>query len=299
MSGANFYVTWDIDRATELRRDEAWLAARLADARTRVVPVWRNRNLLAPGDEPAPIYLAPAPEVLASGEAPVLLGLVEDVAYFAIDVSRHDEPPLAGRGRYLDLREVGPLLPRLDGAILAYARGMTIWQRRHMFCGRCGSPTESREAGHVRVCSSPDCGAPCFPRTDPAVIMLVHDGGDRVLLGRQRMWRTGQHSVLAGFVEPGESLEQAVAREVREEVGIAVTDIAYHSSQPWPFPSSIMLGFVARALEVELRVNRAELEHAAWYSREEVRNSPEDDAFRLPRRDSISRRLIEDWLAGG
>ncbi len=299
MSGSYFYVTSGIDRASERRRDETWVAGRLEDAQTRIVPVWRNRNLVAPGDDPAPAYIAPSPKILAWGGEPILLGLVDDVAYFAIDVSHHDEPPFAEHGRYLDLREVGPLLPRLDGAILAYARGMTIWQRRHRFCGRCGSPTESREAGHVRVCASPDCGAPCFPRTDPAVIMLVHDGAGRILLGRQRMWRAGQHSVLAGFVEPGESLEQAVAREVKEEVGITVTDIAYHSSQPWPFPSSIMLGFVARALDVELRVNRAELDHAAWYSREELRNSPENDSFRLPRRDSISRRLIEDWLAGG
>jgi NAD+ diphosphatase len=125
--------------------------------------------------------------------------------------------------------------------------------------------------------------------------MLIHDGGDRVILGRQRVWRAGQHSVLAGFVEPGESLEDAVAREVFEEVGIDITDIVYHSSQPWPFPSSIMLGFMARAVDDALRVNLHELEAARWFTRDEIRNSPENDSFRLPRRDSISRRLIEDW----
>jgi NAD+ diphosphatase len=125
--------------------------------------------------------------------------------------------------------------------------------------------------------------------------MLVHDG-DHCLLGRQKIWPPGMHSTLAGFVEPGESLEEAVAREIKEEVGIAVEDVRYHSSQPWPFPASIMLGFHARALERRIRINEHELESAAWFTRGELRCSPEDDRFRLPRRDSIARRLIEDWL---
>jgi NAD+ diphosphatase len=126
----------------------------------------------------------------------------------------------------------------------------------------------------------------------------VHDGGDRVVMGRQRIWPAGMHSVLAGFVEPGESLEDAVAREVMEEVGVRLSDIHYHSSQPWPFPSSIMLGFTARAESDRLRVNLDELEDGRWYSRAELMASPEDQTFRLPRRDSIARRLVDDWLAG-
>jgi NAD+ diphosphatase len=171
------------------------------------------------------------------------------------------------------------------------------WHARHHFCGVCGYPTQSAEAGHVRRCTNPTCGASHFPRTDPAVIMLVHDGGDRVILGRQAQWPPGMHSVLAGFVEPGENLEEAVTREVAEEVGIAVTDVRYQSSQPWPFPASIMLGFTARALATDLQLSDDELETARWYTRAELRASPESESFRLPRRDSIARRLVEDWLA--
>ncbi|MDH3792070.1 MAG: NAD(+) diphosphatase, partial [Rhodospirillales bacterium] len=147
-------------------------------------------------------------------------------------------------------------------------------------------------------CSAPDCGSQHFPRTDPAVIMLVHDGA-RCVLGRQEIWPPGMHSTLAGFVEPGETLEEAVAREVAEEVGLRFDpgQVFYQSSQPWPFPSSLMLGFHARIEPAELRVNRAEIESAAWFSREDLLNSPEDESFRLPRADSIARRLIEDWLA--
>jgi NAD+ diphosphatase len=147
----------------------------------------------------------------------------------------------------------------------------------------------------VRRCPNPACGATHFPRTDPAVIMLVVDG-ERCLLGRQSQWPPGMHSTLAGFVEPGESLERAVAREVREEAGIEIDDVAYHSSQPWPFPSSLMLGFTARATTTELRVDTTELEAARWFEKDWLLAHEDDDAFRLPRRDSIARRLIEDWL---
>jgi len=195
------------------------------------------------------------------------------------------------------LRAIGPLLGRRDGALLAYARGMLTWHRRHRFCGVCGYATAVEDAGHLRVCQNADCRTNSFPRTDPAVIMLVHDGGDRAILGRQKIWPQGMHSVLAGFVEPGESLEDAVAREVLEEVGVPVEDVTYHSSQPWPFPSSIMLGYWARAVSDDLDVNTFELESARWVTRQEMRASPEDATFRLPRRDSIARRLVEDWLA--
>jgi NAD+ diphosphatase len=198
---------------------------------------------------------------------------------------------------FTDLRSVGAIMPRDDGALLAYARGLIHWHSRHRFCGVCGHPTVSEQAGHQRRCANPVCGAVHFPRTDPAVIMLIHDG-DRIILGRQAQWPPGMNSVLAGFVEPGESLEEAVAREVMEEVGIAVTEVRYRSSQPWPFPSSIMLGFTARALTADIRLSPDEIETARWYSRDELRRSPENESFRLPRRDSIARRLVDDWLAG-
>jgi NAD+ diphosphatase len=297
MKTPNRYAAGTIDRAGLLRGDAGWLAERLADPATRLVPVWRSQNLIDGPESPAPKLLPPDPALMAEAGATALLGLVGGVAHFAIDLSHRGEDAAGELGRFEDLRRFGPLLSHDDGALMAYARGMMHWHLAHQFCGRCGHETESREAGHVRYCTDADCAAPVFPRTDPAVIMLVHDG-DRVLLGRQAVWVPGMHSVLAGFVEPGESLEDAVAREVFEEVGIEIDEIEYHSSQPWPFPSSIMLGFSARAATTKLAVNREELEDAAWYERDFLLASPEDESFHLPRRDSISYRLIEDWLKG-
>jgi NAD+ diphosphatase len=306
----NFYAGAALDRLAQLRRDAAWIAARLADPTTRILPVWRTHNLVIPGSSPG-IGSAPSaawlPVVRAQHllrEVPEIafLGFYERVAHFAIEISHLDDPaPVAGLAEaatFADLRTVGPLMDRDQGALLAYARGMMHWHARHHFCGVCGHPTESAEAGHVRRCTNAACGASHFPRTDPAVIMLVHDGGDRVVLGRQKVWPPGMHSVLAGFVEPGESLEDAVRREVAEEVGIAVDDVRYHSSQPWPFPASIMLGFTARAESTALTLAMDELETARWYGRAELLASPENEVFRLPRRDSIARRLLEDWLEG-
>jgi NAD+ diphosphatase len=161
----------------------------------------------------------------------------------------------------------------------------------------CGAPTRSEEAGHMRRCTEPGCKAMHFPRTDPAVIMLVTDG-ERALLGRNKNFVPGMYSTLAGFVEPGESLEDAVAREVREETAIEVGAVHYHSSQPWPFPANIMLGFHAEATSTEITVDYGELEDARWFERDWLRRHADDDTFRLPRRDSIARRLIGDWLTG-
>ena len=300
----NFYAGAALDRAALRRRDAAWLAARLADPATRLVPVWRSYSFVAHGDTPAGGGGAPAPPPGRAGSAPPPGGggLVDGTAHFAVDLSDLADPAadplLAPLGHFVDLRSVGPLIGHDDGAILAYARGLLHWHARHRYCGVCGAPTISAEAGHVRRCGNPDCAAVHFPRTDPAIIVLVTDG-ERALLGRQKIWPPGMHSTLAGFVEPGESLEDAVRREIREEAGIEIGEVSYHSSQPWPFPSSIMLGFFARALTTELRLADDELEFAAWYSRGQLEASPEDETFRLPRRDSIARRLVEDWLAEG
>jgi len=297
MKRPNIYASGGIDRASHLRGDDAWLAGRLADPESRLVPVWRARNLVDLNGSPAPHLLPPDPALLAEAQATALLGLVDGIAHFAVDLSHREEEAAAEIGRFEDLRSVGPLLAHGDGALLAYARGMMHWHLAHRFCGRCGHATESGEAGHIRRCTNDTCAAPVFPRTDPAVIMLIHHG-DKALLGRQKIWPPGMHSVLAGFVEPGESLEDAVARETFEEAGVEIDDIRYHSSQPWPFPSSIMLGFYGRAKSDRLSINTDELESGRWHTRDELLNSPEDHAFRLPRRDSISYRLIRDWLDG-
>ena len=297
MKRPNIYADVGIDRAAHLRRDEAWLADAAVNPASRVLPVWRSRNLVVEGETPEPVHLPPDVVPMDEAAAAVFLGLVGETAYFAIDVSHMEPPPLADHGKFVDLRQVGPRMRPEEGGVLAYARAMMNWHHRHGFCSVCGTATASREAGHVRRCTDPDCGAHCFPRTDPAVIMLVHDGGDRVVLGRKASMLPGQHSILAGFVEPGESLEDAVRREVFEEVGLELGEVIYHSSQPWPFPANIMLGFTARATTFDLNVDYNELEDGArWFTRDFLRSSPEDERFRLPRRDSISRRLVNEWL---
>ncbi len=300
MDRVNFYAGGALDRAGMRRKDREWVASLLAGSAARFVPLWRGQNLVMSGTdaEPRAAFLRRA-EIAEIGGEPVLLGLDGDTAYFALDLS-HAAAPLAALapgapGEFTDLRRVGPLMPRAEGSLLAYARGISYWHERHRFCGVCGQPTASEEGGHVRRCTDASCGASHFPRTDPAVIMLVHDG-ERCLLGRKPEWPNGMHSTLAGFVEPGESLEEAVAREVFEETGIEVDEVIYHSSQPWPFPASLMLGFHARARSRAITVDPEELEHAAWYERGFLLGRNDDDALRLPRRDSIARRLVEDWL---
>jgi NAD+ diphosphatase len=229
---------------------------------------------------------------------PIFLGMEGDAAWFAIDVSESDDP-LADlgveEGAFEDLHKVGALLGRTEGALLAYARGMVHWHRRHLFCGRCGRETASIEGGHVRRCTSDECGILHFPRTDPAIIVLV-TSGDACLLGRQAEWPPRVFSTLAGFVEPGESLREAVIREVREETGVTVTDVTYHSSQPWPFPSSLMLGFTATAYRSEPTVDENELQEARWFDREELEAQVASGQVRLPRPVSIARRLVAEWL---
>jgi NAD+ diphosphatase len=322
MRAPNFYAHPGFERAGPRRREAEWVRARIFDRQSFFVPVWRSQSLVleVEGSEPQAVILGAeavamllgfhngdAEEWLTHGRV-VLLGLIEDRAHFALDLSAHEapldmlrSPGLASAGiaaaglRFDDLRQFGARLSRHEGALLALARAMAFWHSRHRFCGVCGAPTRSEEAGHVRRCAAPGCTTMHFPRTDPAVIMLVTDG-DRALLGRNRNFPSGMYSTLAGFVEPGESLEDAVAREVREETAIEVAAVHYHSSQPWPFPANIMLGFYAEAASTAIAVDYGELEDARWFERDWLLAHADDDAFRLPRRDSIARRLIEDWL---
>src|SRR3984893_11203056 len=320
MRPPNFYSHPGFERAGLRRRDTTWILERIADPGSLFVPVWRNQNLVVEleGGEPraAVLHSATISEIfgvseerLASGEI-VFLGVIDERAHFALDLSPVEapldalrSPALAASGipaegaRFADLRQLAGRLARHEGALLALARAMLFWHSRHRFCGLCGSPTLSEEAGHLRRCTNPDCKAMHFPRTDPAVIMLVADG-ERALLGRNKNFPPGMYSTLAGFVEPGESLEDAVAREVREETAIEVGAVAYHSSQPWPFPANIMLGFHAEAVSSDITVDYGELEDAKWFERDWLLAHADDNSFRLPRLDSIARRLVEDWLQG-
>ncbi len=294
----NAYTGSPLDRAAHHRDDEAWIAARLADPASLFVPVWRAKTLVAGDESPNAVFLtgAVAEAVRMAGGPWAFLGLKGEHAVFAVDVSAVDDPlPLLpdALGRFEDLRALAGRLPADDAAVLAHARGLMHWRTRHKFCGVCGAPCEPRSAGYSHVCTQ--CGTHHFPRTDPAVIMLVHRHG-RVLLGHsQRFPNSQMYSTLAGFVEPGESLEEAVAREVMEEVGVPVGPVRYHSSQPWPFPASIMLGFYAEALAEAITIQQDELSDARWFTLDELRD-PEANGFQLPRRDSIARRLVEDWM---
>ena len=275
----------------------------MAAPTTCFIPVWRTQNLFADAQATAPRLLTytDLPEPLTP-ERVTLLGTLAGTTYFALDVETEgvEAPPswITEWGAFRDLRAVGLAVdPRL-GSLLAYARAMIYWERRHRFCGDCGSPTRSTEGGFVRTCTNPACGKQIFPRTDPAIIVLVQ-AGDRCLLARQASWPPGRYSVIAGFVEPGESLEDAVKREVMEESGITVSEIYYQSSQPWPFPSSLMLGFMAHATTVEFNLIDNELEEARWMTRAEITEELQDGRLKLPPGLSISRRLIETWFDSG
>jgi NAD+ diphosphatase len=310
MRTPNFYTSGEFDRANDRRRDDAWLDSRLTDESTRFLVLWRDQQLMFRGDDGVrPLLLGVGALGKAGRQASqtVFLGVdAAGIATFSVDLSTLSEPTreldlppeVQQSASFEALRMIGAQLVGADAALLAYARGIANWHNRHRFCGVCGSPTKSIDGGHVRLCSNSDCAAQHFPRTDPAVIMLVTDG-DRCLLGRQKVWPPGMHSTLAGFVEPGESLEHAVAREVKEECGIEVDDVVYKSSQPWPFPASVMLGFHARAVTTTLKVDPAELERADWYTRSFLQSHRGDATFCVPPRDSIAFRLINDWLENG
>lgn len=303
MTTINFYAGAEIDRGGPLRRDATWLEDRFAAPEARVLPVWREKNFIASDDgkEPLPqIAWLPvdAAAALAKDASPLIfLGEKDGIPYFTVDLSHLEDPAgIGAKGVFVGLRDVGGALDRADGALLSYAKGLIHWHERHPFCARCGSATEMQSAGHVRVCVNPDCGATHFPRTDPAVIMLVHRG-DRCVLAHNRRNPLPMYSTLAGFVEPGESLEEAVAREVMEEVGIKVGRVRYHSSQPWPFPGNIMLGFHAEAESTDIVIEEAELVEARWFDRKEIANATQHN-LKLSRPESISRRLIDDWVSG-
>jgi len=291
----------EYDRAALHRTDSGWLADAWQRARVLVI----SSDVTTPverGDGALRLALRDPSTVDGAGPRR-FLGVVDGVPYFTVTVSASSEDATG----WANLRDVGAAADDLPAALLTSAVALEQWHARHQRCPRCGSVTEEAQAGWTRVCTND--GSEHFPRTDPAVIMLVHDGGDLCLLGRGPQWGAKRFSTLAGFVEPGESLEAAVAREVFEEVGVAVTDVRYIASQPWPFPSSLMVGFVARLSgDPTLRLDPKEMAEAHWFTRDEVQQAadgadngkPADPDARIhfvsPRL-SISRYLIDGWLA--
>ncbi|GJG87069.1 NADH pyrophosphatase [Gemmatimonadetes bacterium T265] len=313
-----------LDRVAERRTDAAWVAATYAHPATRVVPVCDGRVLVTTvedgrgaaatatdGASTRARALSVAtfgPLAEATGDAgawtTVLLGVGGATAYVAVDVPASDGDAVLARAgdgaAWSELRPAALALPEGEAALVAYARAMVWWHGRHGYCGVCGAATAVEEAGHVRAC--PRCAARHFPRTDPAVIVLVahrpDDAGaadEACLLGSAPGWPERMYSTLAGFVEPGESLEDTVRREIYEEAGVRVDDVRYGSSQPWPFPQSLMLGFTARARDRTTRVDGTELRDARWFTRAALDAALADGSIWIPPRLSISRRLIEDW----
>ncbi|WP_068120581.1 NAD(+) diphosphatase, partial [Nocardioides massiliensis] len=273
------------------RTDEAWLAEVWDDAATRVLVLGGTK--LAPTSERRWV----SPQDAPAGTR-ILLGEQDGVVHFALQAG--DE---AAQDDWVFLRALLQDLEPAEADLLVHAVALAEWMRVHRFCGRCGAALEPSHAGHEQVCTG--CGRHHFPRTDPAVIMLVTDGpghegagGERALLGRQPSWPPGRYSTLAGFLEPGESLEDAVRREVLEEAGIHVGAVHYFGNQPWPFPASLMVGFVAEATSVEIDVDADEIEDARWFTREEMRAEAEAGTLVLPGGISISRSLIEHWYGG-
>ena len=289
------YAGLGLDRATDRREDPGWVAAQVADGRARVWPMWRDQCLVA-GDPPVPVAV-PVGEV-DSGEL-VLLGVGDGGPEFALDRSElelGDALAEVGADGVADVRALFGGLPAELAGMLAYARGLLYWNRQQRFCGRCGGAAEARHGGHLRVCGNEGCGALLFPRIAPAVIVLVETvtWPRRCLLARHAGSAVGGYSLLAGFVEIGESLEDAVAREILEEVGVTVRDVRYVGSQPFPFPAGLMVGFRATAADEAVRVDGREILEARWFSREELQARG-----RLGRVDAIDRVMLTAWVDEG
>lgn len=295
-SNSNLLSGSYIDRLAHWRKDEALWRAALSDSNTWFVPVWRNQNLVRETDGGLDAFLLSANvfQLEMQLDEVVLLGEFQQHTCFAISLTGEALPSFAEPVAARDLRMIAGELPSEQAGLLAYARAMIHWRERHRFCGRCGTPTLAMQGGHVRLCSNAGCAEQVFPRIDPAIIVLITDG-ERALLGRQASWPAGRYSTIAGFVEPGESLEDAVIREAAEETGVQIESVEYHSSQPWPFPSSLMLGFVATASTTQIQLTDAELEDARWLTRAQIAAGE----VALPITHSISFRLIEDWFDDG
>lgn len=310
-SEPHIYAGSPLDRAAHLRKNPATLDKLMAMPESLVLPLWQLKTLVTSGSSTS---LAWQPvDGLTDGAEPtdtIFLGLDGEAGRFAISVDGEADPTefgvLKGTGAFEEVRALASRLPANETAIAAQARTLIGWHARHRFCARCGTPTRVSDGGYRRDCPNEACGARHFPRTDPVVIMMVVKG-DMALLGRQSFWVPGMFSTLAGFMDPGETIEEAVRREVFEETGVRVGEVMYHSSQPWPFPSSLMIGCIGQAESEALNVDTREVEDAAWFTRVQVRTGielavtapPDDGAFHLPFPASIAHQLAKWWVDNG
>jgi NAD+ diphosphatase len=297
-----------LNRASEKRLDAHWIESRLHDPSSLIFPMWRLEPfLLGPENSPPPIQLGllkpGVAEVLAADRAPcIFLGLDGDRAVFALDVSAAENPakegPLAGLGFFRDARAAGQLVSIKEAAIVAQAKALIDWHQRHGFCPKCGAPTTLMDAGYRRLCEK--CNSEHFPRVDPVVIMLATDG-DACLVGRGKLFPHGMFSALAGFIEPGETIEEAVRRELMEEASVKVGEVSYWATQPWPFPSSLMIGCFAKAANRDVKVDQSELAELRWIERKVARELIEGkrvDGIMVPPPIAIAHHLIKAFALG-
>jgi NTP pyrophosphohydrolases containing a Zn-finger, probably nucleic-acid-binding len=294
----NVFAGIAIDRMAERRDDRLWVEETERAPGTRFLVLDTEGQAFVTADADAPHWMSPTMRDERFGDVPsTLLGLADGRAWFTLVLDEaHAElfGTLTG-ARRMSLREAGLLFDAFEAGLFAFAKGVTHWQRQTRFCTLCGSPTVVVAAGHRVQCTNPDGPHLHFPRTDAAIIVIV-EHGDACLLGRQRGWPAGRYSTLAGFIEPGESLEDAVKREVREESGVEVLHATYHSSQPWPLPASLMVGFTATARTRDIRLRDDELEDARWFTADDIVQGMASGTLGVPPPLSVSYRLIEHWL---
>jgi len=293
LSSLNLFSSQTTDRAPEQRSAETTLACLINSESSRFLPVSGTNVFVrreASGYQAALLSLIEFEKTFGVLDDYVYLGREFDLHYFATIVEENSSK----HGEFVDLRACAALLDERHAALLSYARAILNWRKTQSFCGSCGARTVARSGGHVLQCTAPQCTREHYPRTDPAIIVLV-ENGDEALFGRKSEWPEKRYSTIAGFVEPGESAEQAVIREVAEETGIQIESARYHSSQPWPFPGTLMLGYQAQAASRSISLNDKELEDACWLSRKQIREGLATGQFQLPTDISISFRLIEDW----
>lgn len=291
----NFFAGPYIDRRADAREEAGWLQATRSDPATLYMLGRGTTQLVRTKPEPRIEFLTNDHPVARDADPRqlILLGWFRGVRCVLIELEPERSVSVPEGATFEELRPLSPLLLGDEAGLLAYARALVIWRSRHHFCGVCGKSTVPERAGHVIRCTNEICRHEFFPRIDPAIIVLVTDG-ERALLGRQASWPPGRFSTIAGFVEPGESLEDAVVREVMEETAVPVTSASYDSSQPWPFPSSLMIGFHATAEPGSIVQVSGELESAAWFTREQI----ESGGTMVPPSHAISYRLISAWLKG-